>query len=100
MSAPADILDWLSESDCEAMRLEPREFYDPFIVGVAYRFHDGPILAYNLPGILRAHVAEGMTAEEAEEFFTFNTLGAWVGDGTPMFLDASPGCLPCERTES
>ena len=90
MSAPADILEWLADTECEAMRLEPRAFYDAHIVGVAYRFNAGPILAYDLPGILRGHVAEGMTAEEAEEFFSFNTLGAWVGDGTPVFLNSAP----------
>jgi hypothetical protein len=32
---------------------------------------------------------DGMDAEEAQEFFVFNTLGAWVGDETPMFLNRS-----------
>ena len=27
----------------------------------------------------------GMTREEAEEYFEFNTIGAWMGDGTPCF---------------
>jgi hypothetical protein len=27
-----------------------------------------------------------MTEEEAEEYFSFNTLGAWVGEHTPLFL--------------
>ena len=25
--------------------------------------------------------------EEAMEYYEFNQLGAWVGDGTPCFLD-------------
>lgn len=29
---------------------------------------------------------DGMGREEAEEFLEFNTLGAWVGKGTPVFL--------------
>lgn len=28
---------------------------------------------------------DGMTVEEAIEFFDYNVLGAWVGDGTPAF---------------
>ncbi len=84
------VLDWLSETDCEAMRLEPASFYDPHIVGVAYRFDVGPVIAYDMRGILRAHVAEGMTPDEAEEFFSVNTIGSWVGEGTPIFLDRSP----------
>ena len=27
-----------------------------------------------------------MIFEEAREFFEFNTLGAWVGEETPMFV--------------
>ena len=30
---------------------------------------------------------DGMTREEAEEYFRFNVAGAWVGDGTPMFIE-------------
>jgi hypothetical protein len=28
----------------------------------------------------------GMSEEEAEEFYEFNTIGAWMGDGTPIFV--------------
>jgi hypothetical protein len=30
---------------------------------------------------------DGMTLEEADEFFEFNTVGSWVGDYTPIFLE-------------
>jgi len=29
---------------------------------------------------------DGMSVEEAEEFFEFNTLGAYVGENTPQFV--------------
>ena len=29
---------------------------------------------------------EGMDRDEAVEFFEFNTIGAWVGEGTPVFV--------------
>lgn len=28
---------------------------------------------------------EGMTEEEAHEYFEYNVLGSWVGDNTPVF---------------
>jgi hypothetical protein len=31
-------------------------------------------------------VNDGMTEEEAEEYFNFNQLGAWIGENTPCFL--------------
>jgi len=28
---------------------------------------------------------QGMTEEEAIDYFEFNTIGAWMGEGTPLF---------------
>jgi hypothetical protein len=30
---------------------------------------------------------DGMSREDAEEYFDFNVAGAWVGEGMPVFLD-------------
>jgi len=30
---------------------------------------------------------DGMSREDAEDFFDFNVAGAWVGEGMPVFLD-------------
>ena len=87
MTDVQEVLDFLADSNPEACRLEPASFYDRFISGVAYRFNVGPVLAYDMDEIIQAHVDDdGMTHEEAEEYFHFNTLGAWVGEGTPVFL--------------
>lgn len=32
-------------------------------------------------------LAEDMTLEEAEEYFDFNVVGAYVGENTPVFVD-------------
>jgi hypothetical protein len=69
----------------EYLRLEPRESYDLCIVGVAQRFNT-TVLAYSVEKILAMHVADGMTEEEASEYFEYNTMGAWLGDGTPVFM--------------
>ena len=29
---------------------------------------------------------DGMSREEAVDFFEYNTVGAWVGDDTPIFV--------------
>jgi hypothetical protein len=31
---------------------------------------------------------DGMTEEEAEEFFSFNVEGAYVGESTPVFFES------------
>jgi len=33
-----------------------------------------------------AYVAEGMSHEDAHEYFEFNVVGAWVGPNTPLFV--------------
>jgi hypothetical protein len=63
---------------------------EPFKVGAVFRFGQPPIVCYDLNKVLAHYVAEGMTEEEAIEFFEFNVIGAWVGDTTPCFLDMNP----------
>lgn len=31
---------------------------------------------------------DGMTHEDAMEFYEFNIVGAWMGNGTPIFMDS------------
>jgi len=33
------------------------------------------------------------TREDAEEYFEFNTIGGWVGDGTPAFATLNKDIL-------
>ena len=80
-----DMEDRLEEN--EAFLMEPREDYDDCIVGVGYRFNDGPLAVYSMPKVLKVMEDSGMEPEEAEEFFQVNTLGAWVGEGTPIFVE-------------
>jgi hypothetical protein len=70
----------------EALLLEPRADYDSCIIGIGYRFSTGPLAVYSIPLILKVMEGWGMTEEEAQEFFEYNTLGAWMGEGTPLFM--------------
>jgi hypothetical protein len=60
--------------------------YDDCVVGVVEQFGRPPIVCYDRDKVIRKMVADGMTYEEAEEFFEYNQIGAWVGDRTPCFL--------------
>jgi hypothetical protein len=67
--------------------LEPREEYDSCIVGVVERFgFNSPVICYDREKVIQINVKDGMNQEEALEFYEFNTLGRWVGDGTYAFL--------------
>lgn len=48
---------------------------------------DELILCYSTPKCLDILVEQGMTYEEAQEYFEFNILGAYMGLDTPIFID-------------
>ena len=60
--------------------------YDDAIIGVAERFGMDPVVAYDRTMVIDI-LARDMSREDAEEFFEFNTIGAWMGKNTPVFID-------------
>lgn len=81
-------LAYMDEYVDEYLRLEPREDFDPCIVGVARRFND-TVLLYSTQKIIEMLVAQGMEPEDADEHFEVNIVGGWLGSGTPIFLQDS-----------
>ncbi len=79
-------LDQLSEDETVVF-LEPED-YDLAIVGIAREFGRPPRIAYAVPRILAMLKQQGMSDEEAVEYFDFNTAGAYMGEGTPVFIYA------------
>jgi hypothetical protein len=60
---------------------------DHAFVGLMMRFNVlEPIACYDYDRVIEGYIEEGMTEEEAIEFFEFNVIGAWVGERTPCFL--------------
>ena len=60
--------------------------YDDCVVGVVERFGMEPIICYDKDKVLAKLVASGCTEEDAEEYFYFHQIGAWMGENTPCFL--------------
>ena len=60
---------------------------DHAFVGLMMRFNVlEPIACYDYDRVIQGYIEEGMTEEEAVEFFEFNVIGAWVGERTPCYL--------------
>ena len=60
--------------------------FDDAIIGRGERFHD-TFVVYDLDKLLGILMErDGMTEEEAREFYEFNIVGAWVGEKTPAFV--------------
>jgi hypothetical protein len=61
---------------------------DEALIGVAHRFGMEPVALYDRAKVIEVFMTrDGMTWEEAEEFFSFNVIGAWVGEMTPVFAE-------------
>ena len=61
--------------------------FDNCILGIASRCgFEEDLIAYDYDKMIAQMVSQGMTQEEAVEFFEFNIIGAWLGKGTPIFV--------------
>ena len=60
--------------------------FEDALIGVSYRFGQNPIALYDQDRCIEILMQrDGMEYDEAIEFFQFNIIGAWVGEGTPAF---------------
>ena len=66
------------------------EGYDDCVIGVLERFGTEPVILYDRDRVIDKLIADGLTPEEAVEFYEYNQLGSWVGDRTPGFLVKLP----------
>ena len=73
---------------CDALLLEPPVF-DEAVIGICERAGGLRVVAYDRSRVVDI-LARDMEREDAEEWFEFNTIGAWMGEGTPVFIDTRP----------
>ena len=63
--------------------------FDDCIIGVVERYGQNPIVCYDKEKVIQRLESDGMDRDEAEEFFYYNQIGAWMGDATPCFLSTN-----------
>ena len=80
------IKEWIDDEMEEVVVLEPREQFDQAIVGWVERFNQPAIICYDVKKVINSFVENGMTEEDAWEWYSYNTVGAWFGENTPCFL--------------
>lgn len=80
-----EIDDLLSQfTEDELVRMDG---YDDCIVGIVEQYGRSPILCYDKSKVIQKLMADGIESEEeAQEFWEFNQVGAWVGEYTPCFV--------------
>jgi hypothetical protein len=65
--------------------------FEDALIGYGTRFSYG-VAVYSTSKCLDILMKrDGMTHEEAMEFFTFNVTGAYVGENTPVFIEDLEG---------
>lgn len=80
----SDLADWISEYNPDALTADG---FDEAIIGVAKRCGSQTVVVYDAELCITILMKrDGMTFDEASEFFSFNTLGAYVGENTPLFM--------------
>lgn len=80
---PKEILDLASEY---GRRLLYPDGMEDAIIEVVERFGMSPVILLDRQKCIEIYIErDGMDEEEANEFFDFNTIGAWMGEATPAF---------------
>ena len=61
--------------------------FDDAIIGIGNQFANENVLIYSADKIIEIMMErDGMTGEEALEYFEYNIKGAWMGEKTPSFI--------------
>lgn len=65
-------------------------------VGMIERANGPPVACYDRGRVIEILQGDGdMSFEEAQEYFDFNILGAFVGDQTPVYMTSLEDVCPC-----
>jgi hypothetical protein len=82
--ADVSTLEALAEANPDALLADGLE---AALVGYTVNHHHPHVAVYDIDKCVQVLVErDGMTAEEADEFLSFNTLGAYVGENGPMYV--------------
>lgn len=62
--------------------------FDEAVIGLGRRCGQLDLVVYDADKILEILMTrDGMTLEDAREHYEFNIVGAWMGKGTPIFVE-------------
>jgi len=81
---PAAVRELLSEENPDALFADG---LDDALVGVARRCGQPTLAVYDYEKCVEVFMSrEGISHEDAIEWMEFNVVGAWLGEGTPIWL--------------
>lgn len=59
--------------------------FDAALLGIGVQFNK-ELAIYDYSKCIEILIQDGMTSEEADEWMSYNVLGSYVGEHTPIFL--------------
>ena len=78
--------DDLADLDENLLFMDP-EIFDQAIMGCIERAGQAPVVCYSKAKVLEILMEDGMSWEEADDYYYYNIVGAYMGDRTPVFLE-------------
>jgi hypothetical protein len=78
------ILDWLKSILDDEQDIMLADGLDEAFIGITE--DEPPRAVYDSQKVISILIRDGMTYDEAQEFFSFNIECAYVGPGTPLIL--------------
>lgn len=84
------IIKQLVKENPEALLMEPREDFDQAVVSITTNQEGQVVAVYDEIKIIDVLMDQGMTEDEAWEYFYFNIEGAYMGKNTPVYKKAAP----------
>jgi len=88
-----DVKEWIAEQNEEALIADG---FDGAIIGMCERFGANPVVTYDRDICIQILMDEFREAnendpaidlhEEAEDYFSYNVSGSYVGENTPVFI--------------
>ena len=67
--------------------------FNEALIGTGERAGSLPVAVYDRQKCIDILCKQDMSREEAEEYFDFNVIGAYVGKQTPIFVTIGDTCL-------
>lgn len=62
------------------------ESLDEAFIGIAESFGGGYVAVYDAEEIIRILMRDGISYEDAREYYIYNILGSYMEDMTPIFM--------------
>ena len=82
-----ELLEALGEINPEALLADGLE---AALIGYTVNHHHAHVAVYDINKCIEVLVdRDGMSHEEADEYLSFNTLGAFVGENGPIYIRTS-----------